>query len=108
MLNRIESKAPFRHSEDFLTSVASRVLLSRIRWYQFCGPALSHGLPNFPSLSANEVDVVVVVLKLSGESVLLSVMDVEVFMRGKNSRKRFTIYVTFIMFTRMFSAFIGV
>ena len=108
MLNRIESKAPFRHSEDFFTSVASRVLSSRIRWYQFCGPALSCGLPNFPSLSVNEVDVVVVVLKLSGESVLLSVMDVEVFMRGKNSRKRFTIYVTFIMFIRMFSAFIGV
>ena len=108
MLNRIDSKAPFRHSEDFFASVASRVLSSRIRWYQFCGPALSCGLPNFPSLSVNEVDVVVVVLKLSGESVLLSVMDVEVFMRGKNSRKRFPIYVTFIMFTRMFSAFIGV
>ena len=94
MLNRIESKAPFRRSEDFLTSEASRVLSSRIRWYQFCGPALSHGLPNFPSLSANEVDVVVVVLKLSGESVLLNGMDVQVFKRGKNGRKRFTIYVT--------------
>ena len=45
-------------------------------------------------LSVNEVDVVVVVLKLSGESVLLSGMDVEVFEKGKNSRKRFTIYVT--------------
>ena len=84
MLNRIDSKAPFRHSEDFFASVASRVLSSRIRWYQFCGPALSHGLPNFPSLSANELDVVVVVLKLSGESVLLSGMDVQVFKRGKN------------------------
>ena len=92
MLNRIDSKAPFRHSEDFFASVASRVLSSRIRWYQFCGPALSCGLPNFPSLSVNEVDVVVVVLvKLSGESVLLSGMDMEVFKRGKNSRKRFTI-----------------
>ena len=40
------------------------------------------------------LDVVVVVLKLSGESVLLSGMDVEVFEKGKNSRKRFTIYVT--------------
>ena len=94
MLNRIDSKAPFRHSEDSFTSVASRILSSRIRWYQFCGPALSCGLPNFPSLSANEVDVVVVVLKLSGESVLLSGMDVEVFKRGKNSRKGCTIYVT--------------
>ena len=94
MLNRIESKAPFRHSEDFLTSVASRVLSPRIRWYQFFGPALSHGLPNFPSLSANEVDVVVVFLKLSGESVLLSGMDVQVSKRGKNGRKRFTIYIT--------------
>ena len=94
MLNRIDSKAPFRHSEDFFASVASRVLSSRIRWYQFCGPALSCGLPNFPSLSANEVDVVVVVLQLSGESVLLSGMDVEVFKRGKDSRKRFTVYVT--------------
>ena len=84
MLNRIDSKAPFRHSEDFFASVASRVLSSRIRWYQFCGPALSCGLPNFPSLSVNEVDVVVVVLKLSG-------MDMEVFKRGKNGRKRFTI-----------------
>ena len=93
-LNRIDSKAPFRHSEDFFTSVASRVLSSRIRWYQFCGPALSCGLPNFPSLSANEVDVDVEVLKLSGESVLLSGNDKEVFKRGKNCRKSFTIYVT--------------
>ena len=84
MLNRIDSKAPFRHSEDFFASVASRVLSSRIRWYQFCGPALSCGLPNFPSL----------VLKLSSESVLLSGMDMEVFKRGKNRRKRSTIYVT--------------
>ena len=91
MLNRIDSKAPFRHSEDFFASIASRVLSSTIRWYQFCGPALSCGLPNFPSLSVNEVDVVVVVLKLSGESVLLSGMDMEVFKWGKNSRKRFTI-----------------
>ena len=91
MLSRIDSKAPFRHSEDFFTSVASRVLSSRTRWYQFCGPALSHGLPNFPSLSANEVDVVVVFLKLRGESVLLSGMDMEGFKRGTNSRKRFTI-----------------
>ena len=45
-------------------------------------------------LDCREVDVVIVVLKLSGESVLLSGMDVEVFERGKNSRKRFTIYVT--------------
>ena len=82
MLNRIDSKAPFRHSEDFFASVASRVLSSRIRWYQFCGPALSCGLPNFPSLSANEVDVLVVVLKLSGESVLLSGMEMEVSVRG--------------------------
>ena len=52
---------------------------------------MSCGLPNFPSLSVNEVDVVVVVLKLSGESVLLSGMDMEVFKRGKNGRKRFTI-----------------
>ena len=94
MLNRIDSKAPFRHSEDFFASVASRVLSSRIRWYQFCGPALSCGLPNFPSLSVNEVDVVVVVLKLSGESVLLSGMDMEVIKRGQNGRKRFTIWVT--------------
>ena len=81
------------HSEDFFASVASRVLSSiqRIRWYQFCGPALSCGPPNFSSLRVNEVDVVVVVLKLSGESVLLSGMDMEVFKRGKNSRKRFTI-----------------
>ena len=50
--------------------------------------------PNFPSLSVNEVDVVIVVLKLSGESVLLSGMDMEVFKRVKNGRKRFTIYVT--------------
>ena len=94
-LNRIDSKAPFRHSEYFFTSVASRILSSMIRWYQFCGPALSCRLPNFPSLSANEVDVLVVVLKLSGESRLLSGMDMEDFKRGKNSRgKRFTIYVT--------------
>ena len=91
MLNRIDSKVPFRHSEDFFTSGESRVLSSRTRWYQFWGPALSCGLPNFPSLSGNEVDVVVVVLKLSGESLLLSGMAVEVFKRGKNSRKRFTI-----------------
>ena len=94
MLNRIQSKAPFRHSEEFFASVASRVLSSRIRWYQFCGSALSCGLPNFPSLSVNEVDVVVVVLKLSGESVLLSGMDMEGIKRGKNGRKRFTIWVT--------------
>ena len=94
MLKRIDSKAPFRHSEDFFASVASRVLSSRIRWYQFCGPTLSCALPNFPSLSVNEVHVVVVVLKLSGESVLLSGMDMEVFKRVKNGRKRFTIYVT--------------
>ena len=55
---------------------------------------MSCGLPNFPSLSVNEVDVVVVVLKLSGESVFLSGMDVEVFKRGKNGWIRFTIYVT--------------
>ena len=94
MLNRIDSKAPFRHLEDFFTSVASRVLSSRIHWYQFCGPAKFCGLPNFHPLSANGVDVVVVILKLSGESVLRRGMDVEVFKRDKNIRKRFTIYVT--------------
>ena len=89
MLNRIDSKAPFRHLEVFFTSVASRVLSSRIHHViKFCG------LPNFPPLSANGVDVVVVILKLSGESVLRRGMDVEVFKRGKNIRKRFTIYVT--------------
>ena len=40
------------------------------------------GYQNFPSLSANEVEVVVVVFKLSGESVLLRGMDMEVFKRG--------------------------
>ena len=96
MLNRIDSKAPFRHLEDFFTSVASRVLSTRIHWYQFCGPGKFCGLPNFPPLSANiyGVDVVVVILKLSGESVLRRGMDVEVFKRVKNIRKRFTIYVT--------------
>ena len=101
-LNRIDSKAPFRHSEDFFTSVASRVLSSRIRWYQFCGPALSCRLPNFPSLSANEVDVLVVVLKLSGESVLLSGMDVEDFKRGKTVENVLVFTSLFIMFTRTF------
>ena len=48
----------------------------------------------FSFFQANEVDVVVVVLKLGSESVLLSGMDMEVFKRGKNGRKRFTIYVT--------------
>ena len=90
VLNRIDSKAPFRHSKDFFTSGASRVLSSRTRWYQFCGPALSYGIPNFPSLNANEFDVVVV-FKSSGESVLQSGMDMEVFKRGKNGRKLFTI-----------------
>ena len=56
---------------------------------------MSCALPNFPSLlSVNEVDVVLVVLKLSGESVLLSGMDMEGIKRGKNGRKRFTIWVT--------------
>ena len=52
---------------------------------------MSCALPNFPSLSVNEVDVVLVVLKLSGESVLLSGMDMEGIKRDKNGRKRFTI-----------------
>ena len=68
---------------------------------------MSCGLPNVPSLSANEVDVVVVVLKLSGESVLLSGMDMEVFRGVKTVENVLLFRSLFIMFTRTFSAFIG-